>query len=553
MAILCFIRQRRIGTVNNIAPQGRFKLDDDVSLSDMIRDLQDAKMGDPRRLAYIMERIESDRPIYNSDEQYVREKFRQLREEITQKSDDFERIDAPPPEAPNMTPEPQPSIPRKASKAWYLLPVFLGILGGVVAFAALRKRNRGMAYKNLGLGVGLTMLLVVPIAVLVVLEVGADGLFESEPDVQYTDAEVKRMAVTIPHDSLMNNPEIHEGEIVHYGGEIIQVQPSLFGEYTLRVKIAQDELFKSDVVWVNYTPVSDEEEEWLGMIEGDLDEIFGVDYEVIEVWGISKGLREYSAILGNTITIPEVDAILIERRSQSEQATNSVDPEPQAAPPDQPRASHTMSFSDIPAYVDAPTVERAVIDAVREWDMANPNVDFTLSESDADVNISWARYMPGAALGLHSASVTDDGTRERHSITVRLGIDDCHSEYQPFTHGTLQYIIAHETCHYLGLRHVDDESHLMHSGEFFNVDSARVYDDLNLGIPYLERPEIATDAGLAIQAQIDELDSDLDQVSSQRQELKDAGGNLDDNTIVYNDLVQKIQELEDQLACVNLT
>ena len=105
--------------------------------------------------------------------------------------------------------------------------------------------------------------------------------------------------------------------------------------------------------------MSDEEEEWLGMIEGELDEIFEVDYEVIDVWGISKGLREYSAVLGNTITIPEVDAILIERRSQSEQATNSVDPEPQAAPSDQPRASHTMSFSDIPAYVDAPTVERA--------------------------------------------------------------------------------------------------------------------------------------------------------------------------------------------------
>ena len=111
-----------------------------------------------------------------------------------------------------------------------------------------------MAYKNLGLGVGLTMLLVVPIAVLVVLEVGADGLFESEPDIQYTNAEVKRMAVTIPHDSLMNNPEIHEGEIVYYGGEIIQVQPSLFGEYTLRVKIAQEELFKSDVIWVNLHP-----------------------------------------------------------------------------------------------------------------------------------------------------------------------------------------------------------------------------------------------------------------------------------------------------------
>ena len=53
----------------------------------MIRDLQDAKLGDPKRLAYIIKRIENGRSIYNSDEDYVREKFRQLREELECGSD----------------------------------------------------------------------------------------------------------------------------------------------------------------------------------------------------------------------------------------------------------------------------------------------------------------------------------------------------------------------------------------------------------------------------------------------------------------------------------
>ena len=533
---------------NKITTQKQFELDDDISLFDMIRDLQDAKMGDPRRLAYIMERIESDRPVYNSDEQYVREKFRQMRKELFSESEVPEPV---PESVPEPTMQSKPTSKDGPSKAWYVLSVFLGLLGGVIAFAALRKRNRGMAYKNLGVGVGVTMILPMLVFGAYLTEGGSfTDEFDSKPVPKYTDEEVKRLAVTIPYESLVNDSEIHEGEFVQYNGTLIQVKKRTFGDdYVMRVGITQGVFTVGDSLWLNYKPTSDTERAWLDKAE-DEPNLFGNDGEMITFWGISKGLTEYEGLLGNTVTVPEVDVIVLERH---ESDAVRVDPEPRVTTSGQPDTRHAISFSDIPAYVDAPTVERAVIDAVREWDMASPNVDFTLVESDADVNINWARYMPGSALGLHSASVTDDGTRERHSITVRLGIDDCHSKYQPFTHGTLQYIIAHEMGHYLGLRHVDDESHLMYSGEFFNVDSARVYDDLNLGIPYLERPEIATDAGLVIQAQIDELDSDLDQVSSQRQELKNASGNLDDNTIMHNNLVQKIQELEDQLACVNLT
>ena len=540
----------------------------------MIKDLQDAQMGDQGRLAYIMKRIEDGRSIYNSDEQYVRYKFGQLRMEITSESkEESEQPDtskdtvaSPPPDTskdtvtsppPDLQPTVTPKIAnnRHPSKAWYVLPLFLGLLGGLIAYAKLRRRNKSMAYKTLGLGVGITMLFLVPML--------AVSTFEPEPVAQYTDEEIKGQAVTIPYESLVNQSEIHAEEIVRYEGTLVQVKKQLFDEYILRVGITQERFTATDIILLNYKPVTDEEKAWLDRAENELQPFMTDGRETIEFWGISKGLAEYNTILDQKVTIPEVDAIILERRVQdasSELDTTRVDPEPQELLTTSEPASnrHTVSYDDVPAYADKPTVERAISDATRVWDMANTGVDFTIVESDADVNIQWARYMPGSTLGLHSAVVTDDGTRERHSITVRLGIDDCHSTYQQFTHKAIQYTVAHEIGHYLGLRHVDDKMHLMYSGDLFDVDSVRVYDDRNLGIPYVERPEIATVTGIGIQSEIDLLNEELEQVSVQRQELKNAYGDdvsqqaLDHNTNLYNDLVQQIQELKDKLACVQI-
>ena len=525
----------------------------------MIKDLQDAKMGDQKRLAYIMDRIESGRPIYNSDEQYVRQKFGQLRREITRESEDeSEQHDASQDSVTSPPSDQNQSVSNEAvngshpSKAWYVLPIFLGVLGGLIAYVKLRKRNRSVAYKTLGLGVGITMLFLVPML--------TASTFETEPVARYTDKEIKGQAVTIPYESLVNQSEIHAGEIVRYEGTLIQVKKQLFDAYILRVGITHERFTATDIILLNYKPVTDEEKAWLDRAENELRPVMTDGRETITFWGISKGLAEYTTILDQKVTIPEVDVVILERHAQdasSESDVTRVDPEPQEILNTGEPASnrHTVSYDDVPSYADKPTVERAISDATRVWDMTNTDLDFIMVESNADVNIQWARYIPGSTLGLHSALVTDDGTRGRHSITVRLGIDDCHSTYQQFTHKAIQYTVAHEIGHYLGLRHVDDKTHLMYSGDLFDVDSIRMYDDRNLGIPHVERPEISTVAGMRVQAEIDLLKDDLEQVSAQRQSLKNTVDTeaLDVNTNTYNDLAQRIQDLEDQLVCVDIT
>ena len=41
---------------------------------------------------------------------------------------------------------------RKRSNWWYLLPIFLGIIGGIIAYFAIRKDDREKAKKCLYLG-----------------------------------------------------------------------------------------------------------------------------------------------------------------------------------------------------------------------------------------------------------------------------------------------------------------------------------------------------------------------------------------------------------------
>ena len=66
---------------------------------------------------------------------------------------------------------------NKRSNWWYLLPIFLGVIGGIIAYLALRKDDREKAKKCMYLGLIL-------LAVGILLETSLAG-FAPTPDTWY--------------------------------------------------------------------------------------------------------------------------------------------------------------------------------------------------------------------------------------------------------------------------------------------------------------------------------------------------------------------------------
>ena len=66
---------------------------------------------------------------------------------------------------------------RKRSNWWYLLPIFFGIIGGIIAYFALRRDDREKAKKCIYLGVIL-------LAVGIILDISLTG-FAPIPDNWY--------------------------------------------------------------------------------------------------------------------------------------------------------------------------------------------------------------------------------------------------------------------------------------------------------------------------------------------------------------------------------
>lgn len=113
--------------------------------------------------------------------------------------------------------------------------------------------------------------------------------------------EQKAQAITIPYDDLFRNNEEHIGKTVRYVGEVLQVQENscLFCEnpgYTLRVAVTRGSYGTwDDPIWVDY----DGRERFL-------------EDDIVTVWGVVEGLRKYTAVLGNQVTIPRITALDIQ-------------------------------------------------------------------------------------------------------------------------------------------------------------------------------------------------------------------------------------------------
>ena len=98
----------------------------------------------------------------------------------------------------------------------------------------------------------------------------------------------------VNYKQLVRNPDKFKGQKVVYMGKVSEViDPD--NDLILRVNVTKNENEQwDDTIWVNYTKPAGSNR----ILEDD----------IVQLWGVIKGLRQYQAVLGNQISIPEIDA-----------------------------------------------------------------------------------------------------------------------------------------------------------------------------------------------------------------------------------------------------
>ena len=161
----------------------------------------------------------------------------------------------------------------------------------------------GKTIDNIAKGICFIVVIFATVSLIGVLLSGVDNTSNSvgnspptaTPIPTVTIGDIKNSASPISYDELMRNSDDYVGDIVYKRGEILQASERRTDKYVLRVATKRSEYgYYEDIIWVEY--------EGDRLLEGD----------IIDVWGESKGIETYSALLGNQVTIPKIDSVHVE-------------------------------------------------------------------------------------------------------------------------------------------------------------------------------------------------------------------------------------------------
>lgn len=130
-------------------------------------------------------------------------------------------------------------------------------------------------------------------------ETGTYSLSLTVTDTYGSEDEFKekvRVAKTVSYDDLMRHNEDYVGDFIHLKGEIVQVAGGEDETYVWRVATRENEFsgYSGDVVWVTYRGSR--------FLERD----------IVEIYGLVEGLKTYEAVMGNEVTIPNLNSLEVE-------------------------------------------------------------------------------------------------------------------------------------------------------------------------------------------------------------------------------------------------
>ena len=188
------------------------------------------------------------------------------------------------------------------------LAAFIGIIIGLIVGIA-RKRWKVLKWSAAACGVSLVLLIVA---------VAMDTRADEPPDTGTTSASMSGSVATaqpqptatpvptfedykanagiIKYEELFRNNEQYESQDFYFEGKVVQVIERRNDEYDFRIRIGR---------------VLDDEIIYLSGYKGQR----LLEDDAIEFVGKSKGLHSYNAVLGNRVTLPELEAVSVKLAS----------------------------------------------------------------------------------------------------------------------------------------------------------------------------------------------------------------------------------------------
>ena len=152
--------------------------------------------------------------------------------------------------------------------------------------------------KKIGIGFGVIIVLFFGLVILSSIASETTEIQLKNPEL--SPQEIQKQAIFgISFDQLMRDNGQYVDKILFLEGEVIQARNVSGDKYVLRISITRDNLgfstiYYSDPVWVNYAGKR--------ILEGDK----------VQFYGQVQGIKEYRAILGNSVEIPELNSLILE-------------------------------------------------------------------------------------------------------------------------------------------------------------------------------------------------------------------------------------------------
>lgn len=119
------------------------------------------------------------------------------------------------------------------------------------------------------------------------------------PAVSLNPAEFKAQSVTISYDDLARQTENYLNKKVTFTGQVVQIEEASNSQIIMRVNATKDQYgVYTNTIWVNYSYKQGEKR----FLEND----------IVNLWGAVKGRKTYTSALHIQVTIPEINASIIE-------------------------------------------------------------------------------------------------------------------------------------------------------------------------------------------------------------------------------------------------